>query len=71
MTMRLPILQLSCRLFILAKLYITQVSQLSYNTHLAPCDFWLFLKIAVERKKIYECNGHTVHKLSQQRITAD
>ena len=27
-------------------------------------------KIAVEREEICECNGHTVHKLSQRRLTA-
>jgi len=28
-------------------------------------------KIAVEREKIREYDGHTVHKLSQRRLTAD
>jgi hypothetical protein len=28
-------------------------------------------KIAVERDKICECDGHTVHKLSQRRLSAD
>ena len=28
-------------------------------------------KIAVEREEIYKCDGHTVHKLSQRRLTAD
>ena len=28
-------------------------------------------KIAVERDEICECDGHTVHKLSQRRLTAD
>ena len=28
-------------------------------------------KTAVEKKEICECNGHTVHKLSQRRLTAD
>ena len=28
-------------------------------------------KIAVEREEICECDGHTVHKLSQRRFTAD
>jgi len=28
-------------------------------------------KIAIEREEICECDGHTVHKLSQQRLTAD
>jgi hypothetical protein len=59
--------------FFLAKLYITQVYQPPYSTHLAPCDFWLFpkAKITVEREEVYECDGHTVHKLTQRRLTAD
>jgi len=28
-------------------------------------------KIAIEREEICECDGHTVHKLSQQHLTAD
>jgi len=28
-------------------------------------------EIAVERVEIGECDGHTVHKLSQRRLTAD
>jgi len=28
-------------------------------------------KITVEREEICECDGHTVHKLSQRRLTAD
>ena len=28
-------------------------------------------KIAVEREEICECDGHTVHKLSQRRLTAE
>jgi len=28
-------------------------------------------KIAVEREEICECDGHTVHNLSQRRLTAD
>ena len=28
-------------------------------------------KIAVEREEICKCDGHTVHKLSQRRLTAD
>ena len=28
-------------------------------------------KIAVEREEIRECDSHTVHKLSQRRLTAD
>ena len=32
---------------------------------------FLKLKIAVEREEICECDGHTIHKLSQRRLTAD
>jgi len=32
---------------------------------------FLKAKIAVEREVICECDGHTVHKLSQRRLTAD
>jgi hypothetical protein len=42
--MHLPILQLSCRLFI-AKRHITHICQPSYSPDLAPCDFWLFPKL--------------------------
>jgi len=28
-------------------------------------------KIVVEREEICECDGHTLHKLSQRRLTAD
>ena len=28
-------------------------------------------KIAIESEEICECDGHTVHKLSQRRLTAD
>ena len=46
----------------------------------APLQHWFgslqFLafpkaKIAFEMEKIFECDGHTVHKLSQRRLTAD
>ena len=32
---------------------------------------FLKAKIAVESEEICECDGHTVHKLSQRRLTAD
>jgi len=44
MTMHLPILQLLYRLS-LAKHHISQVCQPPYSPDLAPCDFWLFLKL--------------------------
>jgi len=57
----------------LAKHHITQVCQPPYSPDLAPCNFWLFpkSKIAVEGGVICECDAHTVHKLSQRRLTAD
>ena len=56
---------------ILAKYRITQVCQPPYSPDLAPCDFWFFPKTALENEEICECDGHTVHKLSQRRLTAD
>jgi len=47
--MRLPILQLSCRLF-LVKHRITQVCQSPYSPDLALCDFWLFSKLKLPLK---------------------
>ena len=32
---------------------------------------FLKAKITAERVEIYECDGHTVHKLTQWRLTAD
>jgi len=73
MTMRLPILQLSCRL--------SWQSIISYHPGLsAPLQprfdslrLMAFpkAKIAVETEEICECDGHTVHNLSQRRLTAD
>jgi len=38
-------------------------------------SLWLLafpkVKIAVEREEICECDGHTVHKVNQRRLTAD
>jgi len=57
----------------LANHHITQVCQPPYSPYLTPCDFWFFpkTKIGVEMKEIRECDGHTVHKLSQRRLAAD
>jgi len=70
-SMRLPILQILCRRF----------WKTSHHPGLsAPLQlrFWFLRllvfpkgKIAVENEDICECDGHTVHKLSQQRLTAD
>ena len=70
-TMRPPILQLLCRLF-----WQSITSPRSLNL-LQPRFVSLQLltfpkaKITIEREVICECNGHTVHKLSQRRFTTD
>jgi len=57
----------------LAKRHITQVCQPPLQPRFG--SLWLVAfpeaKIVVEREEIRECDGHTVHKLSQQRLTAD
>jgi len=70
MTMGQPILQQG---FFLAKHHITQVCQPPYSPDLASCDFWVFpkLKSLLKGMGICECDSHTVHKLSQWRLTAD
>jgi hypothetical protein len=71
-SMRLPILQLSCRLFFWQNIALPRTVN-PHSPDLAPCDFWFFLKakISVESEKICECDGHTIYKLSQRRLTAD
>jgi hypothetical protein len=70
-TMRLPIPQLSCRIFWQSITSPRSVSPLQprfgFLRLLAPPK----AKIAVERKDNCEWDGHTVHKLSQRRLTAD
>ena len=71
-TMRLPILQLSCRLF-----FGKESHHAGLSAPLQPRFGSVRLlaspkaKVTVERKKICECNDHTVHKLSQRRLAAD
>jgi len=57
----------------LAKHHITQVCQHPYSPEFGSLRFMAFpkAKIAVEREVICECDGHTVHKLSQRRLTAE
>jgi hypothetical protein len=76
--MRLPILQLSCSLFLffiyfVAKDYISQVCQRPLQPRFGSLRIMDFpkAKITVEREEICECDGHTVHKLNQRRLTAD
>ena len=71
-TMLLPILQLSCRLLFGKVSHHTGLSAI-----LRPRFVSLLLlafpkaKIPGEREEICECEGHTIHKLSQWRLTAD
>jgi len=74
--MRLPILQLSCRFFFGgggAKHRITQVCPSPLQPRFGSLRLLTFpkAKISVEKEEICECGSHTVHKLSQQRLTAD
>ena len=71
-TMCLPILKLSCRL-VLAKHHITRVCQHPLKPRCGSQRFPAFpkAKVPVEMEEICECDGHTVHKLSQRRLTAD
>ena len=74
-TLRLPIVQLSFWPFFWGGGKTSHHARLSapYSPDLAPYDFRLFPKanIAVEREEICECDGHTLHKLSRRRLTAD
>jgi transposase len=58
---------------VLAKHHITQFCQPPYSPDLAPCDFWLFpkLKSMLKGRRFVKCDRHTVHKLSQRRLTAN
>ena len=57
----------------LAKHHITQVCQPPLQPRFGFLRIQAFPKdkIAVERVEICECDGHTVHKLTQRRLTAD
>ena len=57
----------------LAKHQITQVCQPPYSPDLAPLRLLAFpkAKIAIEMEETCKCEGHTVHKLSQWRLTAE
>ena len=55
-----------------AKHHITQsVSPPTAQIWLPATSGFRQTKIAVEREEICECDGHTVHRLSQRRLTAD
>jgi len=74
MTLRLPILQLSCRGFFWQSITSARPDS---PPPLQPRFGFLRLltfpedKNAVEKDEICELDGHTVHKLSQRRLTAD
>jgi len=57
----------------LAKHHVTQVCQPPLQPRFGSLRLLVFskAKIAVEREEICECDGHTVHKRSQRRLTAD
>jgi len=73
-TMRLPILQLSCwPFFFFGKASLHPGLLASLQPRFGSLRLLAFpkAKVAVEREEICECDGHTVHKLSQRRLTAD
>jgi len=72
MTIPLPIVRLSWRIF-LAKHRICPGLSAPLQSRFGSPRILAFpkTKIAVEMEEICECDGHTVHKLSQQRLTAD
>jgi hypothetical protein len=55
----------------LAKHHITHVCQPQSRFGSLPFLAYPKAKIAFEREEICECDGHTVHKFSQRRLTAD
>jgi len=73
--MRLPILQLSCRLFFWGGAKASRQPGLSAPLHPRFGSLRLLAfpkaKIAVESEDICECDGYTVPNLSQRRLTAD
>jgi len=56
-----------------AKHHLTQVCQPPLQPRFGSVQLLAFpkAKIAVEREETCECDRHTVHRLSQQRLTAD
>ena len=71
-SMRLPILQLSCGLFFgKTSLHPGLSAPLQHSFGSLGRMAFPKLKITVESEEICECDGHTVHKLSQRRLTTD
>jgi len=71
--MRLPILQLSFRLFFLAKHHVAHMCQPSLQPRFDSLRLLAFpkAKIVVESGEICEYDVHTIHNLSQRRLTAE
>ena len=71
--MRLPIVQLSCRLFFFGKASHHPGLSAPQQPKFGSLRLLAFpkAKIAFEMEEICECDGHTIHKLSQRRLTAD
>jgi hypothetical protein len=71
-TMRLPILQLSCRLF-----FGKESHHLGLSAPLQPrfgsprLVAFPKARIAFEMEEVCECGGHSLHKPSQRRLTAN
>ena len=59
--------------FLGGKYHITQVCQAPLQPIFVSLPLLAFpkAKISVEKEEICKCDAHTVHKLSQQRLTAD
>jgi hypothetical protein len=57
----------------MAKYRNNQVCQHTLQPRFGSLRLLVFpkVKIAVESEEICECDGHTVHKLSQRHLTAD
>ena len=70
-TLGLPILRLSCRRFWQSITSPRSVSPLQPRFGSLRLTVFPKSKNKVEREEICECNGHTVHKLSQRCLTAD
>ena len=70
-TMRLPILQFSCRIFSKASHHPGTSAPLQPTFDSLRLLAFPKAIIPAERKETCECDGHTAHKLSQRRFTAD
>jgi len=69
--MCLHILQLSCRLFWHIITSFRSVSPLQPSFGSMGLIAFSEAKITFEREEICKCDSHTVHKLSQRRLTTD